>query len=32
MKTLIANGLPTTGEKAEAWNHPLLTGDWINKR
>jgi hypothetical protein len=27
MKTVIANGLPTTGKKAEVWDHLLITRD-----
>jgi hypothetical protein len=27
MQIVFANGLPTTGKKAEVWNHPLITWD-----
>jgi hypothetical protein len=32
MERVIANGLPTAGKKAEVWNHPWITKDWINRR
>jgi hypothetical protein len=32
MQRVSANDLPTAGKKAEGWNHPLITGDWINRR